>query len=234
MNCALSLHTAAVQAEQHRHPEAPSDPPCPRALLQFAPACSVPRGDPAQAPPPRSPFQALLPLLRARLSIPVAPESTPGTESAVFFDWRPPTPHSSLSPRSLTGISASTQSHLLASAASFLPAPQHQPSPLTGVGLQKHLRLPQDLLRPVLGAVRPGQKVLKVGIELGLLGLAEFLLCELCGQGSEGGREDCPCPRPLRPSRNPGPKLKKLALSASCSATLIKSRPRPGPQLAPL
>lgn len=107
MNCALSLHTAAVQAEQHHHPEAPSDPPCPRALLQFAPACSVPRGDPAQAPPPRSPFQALLPLLRARLSIPVAPESTPGTESAVFFDWGPPTPRSSLSPRSLTGISAS-------------------------------------------------------------------------------------------------------------------------------
>lgn len=73
-----------------------------------------------------------------------------------------------------------------------------------------------------------------MGIELGLLGLAEFLLCELCGQGSGGGREDGPCPRPLPASRNSGPKLKKLALSASCSATLIKLRAHPGPQLAPL
>lgn len=57
--------------------------------------------------------------------------------------------------------------------------PRAGPCPLTGVGLQQHLCLPQDLLGPVLGAVCPGQEALKVGVKLGLLGLAEFLLCEL-------------------------------------------------------
>jgi hypothetical protein len=50
---------------------------------------------------------------------------------------------------------------------------------LTGVGLQQHLRLPQDLLCPVLGAIRPCQEVFKMGVELGLLSLAKFLLREL-------------------------------------------------------
>lgn len=50
---------------------------------------------------------------------------------------------------------------------------------LTRVGLQQDLRLSQDLLGPVLGAVPPGDQVVQVGIQLGLLGLAQFLLCEL-------------------------------------------------------
>lgn len=59
------------------------------------------------------------------------------------------------------------------------------PHPLTGVGLQQHLSLPQDPLCPVLGAVCPSQEVFKVSIKLGLLRLAEFLLCEL-GRKQQG------------------------------------------------
>lgn len=80
----------------------------------------------------------------------------PNTKSAVFCNWDP---HSSCREA---------------------PKPACT-RPLTGVGLQQHLCLPQDFLCPVLGAVRPGQQVFKVGIKLGLLGLAEFLLCELLG-----------------------------------------------------
>lgn len=72
------------------------------------------------------------------------------------------------------------------------PLPRASPCPLTGVGLQQHLCLSQDLLGPVLGAVRPGQEALKVGIELGLLSLAKFLLRELRagGRGEHSGVDD--------------------------------------------
>lgn len=53
------------------------------------------------------------------------------------------------------------------------------PSTLTWVGLQQNLRLPQDLLGPVLGAVGTRQQVLQVRVQLGLLGLTQFLLREL-------------------------------------------------------
>lgn len=64
--------------------------------------------------------------------------------------------------------------------------PASAPHPLTGVGLQQHLGLPQNPLCPVLGAVCPRQEVFKVGIEFGLLSLAKFLLCEL-GRKSRRG-----------------------------------------------
>lgn len=53
-----------------------------------------------------------------------------------------------------------------------------------------------------------------MGIKLGLLSLAEFLLCELYAAGSEGGRQDWPCPThlPLPHSWNPGREDKKLAV----------------------
>lgn len=52
-------------------------------------------------------------------------------------------------------------------------------STLTWVGLEQNFRLPQDLLGPVLGAVGTRQQVLQVRVQLGLLGLSQFLLCEL-------------------------------------------------------
>lgn len=91
----------------------------------------------------------------------------------------------------------STQSALWSPAPTALRWPRCPPAPhpLTGVGLQQHLSLPQDPLCPVLGAVCPSQEVFKVSIKLGLLCLAEFLLCELGrkrqgrprGQALEGG-----------------------------------------------
>lgn len=86
--------------------------------------------------------------------------------------------------------------------------PTAHPVPLTGVGLQQHLRLPQDPLGPGLGAVRPRQEVFKVGVELSLLSLAELLLCELGGgEGSErgGGRPQAPGQAPLQHCRVPTP-----------------------------
>lgn len=124
------------------------------------------------------------------------------------------TPKADLSPKSLTQISP------IKNLSNQLPAPAPGPAPpLTGVGLQEHLCLPQDFLCPVLGAVCPGQKVLKVGIELGLLGLAEFLFCELYEEDSEGRSEDCPCPT-LPHSWNPGPNGQE-----TCSAPNLLCNP---------
>lgn len=50
---------------------------------------------------------------------------------------------------------------------------------LTGIGLQQRLRLSQHLLSPVLGGIGPTDQVLQVRIQLSLLSLAQFLLCEL-------------------------------------------------------
>lgn len=52
-------------------------------------------------------------------------------------------------------------------------------STLTWVGLEQNFCLPQDLLSPVLGAVGPREQVLQVRVQLGLLSLSQFLLCEL-------------------------------------------------------
>lgn len=52
-------------------------------------------------------------------------------------------------------------------------------SSLTWVGLQEHFCLSQDLLGPVLGPVGPSDQVVQVRIQLCLLSLAQFLLCEL-------------------------------------------------------
>lgn len=57
---------------------------------------------------------------------------------------------------------------------------------LTWVGLKKNLCLPEDLLRPILGAVGASDQVLEVSIKLGFLRLAQFLLCEL--QGKQRGQ----------------------------------------------
>ena len=104
---------------------------------------------------------------------------------------------SSLKPQESNSSPACRPGHLHGLHSSPVPAaprplPRAGQCLLTGVGLQQHLCLPQDLLGPVLGAVRPRQEALKVGVELGLLGLAEFLLCELQveGWGEHPGVED--------------------------------------------
>lgn len=55
---------------------------------------------------------------------------------------------------------------------------------LTGVWLQQDLSLAQDLLCPVLRRVCPGQEVFKVGIQFGLLSLAQLFFCKLQKGGS--------------------------------------------------
>lgn len=52
-------------------------------------------------------------------------------------------------------------------------------SSLTWVGLQEHFCLSQDLFSPVLCSVSPSDQVVQVRIQLCLLSLAQFLLCEL-------------------------------------------------------
>ncbi len=50
---------------------------------------------------------------------------------------------------------------------------------LTRVRLKHNFSLSVDLLGPVFGAVRSGKQLLKVRVQLGLLGLSQFLLGKL-------------------------------------------------------
>ncbi len=50
---------------------------------------------------------------------------------------------------------------------------------LTRVRLKHNFSLSVDFLGPVFGAVRSGKQLLKVSVQLGLLGLSQFLLGKL-------------------------------------------------------
>ena len=131
----------------------------------------------ACSPVTRLPF--LLPLLPVMFQFPGI-SSTPlgktciSTSQRVSALWNPtprllfllgtippsPATDSSLKPQE---SNPSPRPTYTASAAGPLPTvpcplPRASPCPLTGVGLQQHFCLSQDLLGPVLGAVRPGQE----------------------------------------------------------------------------
>lgn len=146
VNCALTLHTASLQAEQHLHPRPPltlgaHGLSC--GVLLPAPCSGVTLHEPlphlwASLPAlecPRWCFSCLFSQVcspsRHFFSSPVPSLAFPSLRRAcpapsLLFSLTG-TPCSSLSPQSLTSISANTQSHLLASATSFLPLPQDQP-----------------------------------------------------------------------------------------------------------